>query len=325
MSKHPRTARLAFEPFRESDAEDLARLLADPDLTRNITSNGASEEKCRHHARARIAWHRGVWEARGYGPWALRLLNPGPEAPGRVIGWCGFTDPHREDEDPEILYGLAAELRGQGFATEAAEASLDWLFANTDAGGAAAVISARLNPGSVRVTEKLGFLGSGTLAFEEFLSDSDLAAEVLDYELWRLANHETADPGLVAFQAAYRIGQLAIVSGTEVDAIARCVQESARPELRTAAEAAFREGLDNATMDTFRLGRDDWIVAARLSGLSHINSKKFRDTILPILGWALLFAPVIVVADRRLIEIIWEKGQWRSQRRRVLISRPRKT
>ena len=266
--EHPRTERLSFVPFREPDVDDLAALLADPELTRNVTANGATPEKCRSHARKRIAWHNSAWSDRGYGVWALRVHDPEIAPPDRVIGWCGFTEPDIEGEDPEILYGLAAECRGLGLATEAARAALAWFFGHGGDAGAAAVVSTRLNPASVRVVEKLGFARSGVMAFRDFLPDAELAAEVLDYELWRLREGPGADLGQVAFQTAFRAGQLVAVSGADPRAVERELTQAASGrqavlsdrdgDLSAKVRAAFREGRGNATMDTFHLSRAEW-------------------------------------------------------------------
>src|SRR4051812_14202804 len=49
-------------------------------------------------------------------------------ATGRVIGSCGFKDPPDADGMVEIAYGVAAELQNQGFATEAAQALVEFAF-----------------------------------------------------------------------------------------------------------------------------------------------------------------------------------------------------
>ena len=191
--KPPETTRLAFTRFCDSDAAELAELLRDPEITRTITANAATPQKRAACARHRIAWHNGAWDTRGYGVWALRAKDLPAKQAERLIGWCGFTEPD-VGEDPEILYGLARDCWGRGLASEAAAASIDWLFAHTKAGDVSALIMARLNPGSLKVTERLGFTRRGTMSFADFLPDPVLAEDVLDYEIWRLGIGETLDP-----------------------------------------------------------------------------------------------------------------------------------
>jgi RimJ/RimL family protein N-acetyltransferase len=85
--------RLNFERFTEADASSLAELLADPSLTRNITSNGSTPERCLVSAHKGIAWHNNTWSDEGYGVWALRAKDTGLAAADRLLGWCGFVPP----------------------------------------------------------------------------------------------------------------------------------------------------------------------------------------------------------------------------------------
>ena len=116
----------AFQASKNSDSEgsvdedraDLAALLGDPELTRNITANGSTPERCRQTAGQRIAWHNSSWQTLGFGVWALRLSGPALALPGaiarpnRIVGWCGFAEADVPGEDPEILYGLSRDCRG---------------------------------------------------------------------------------------------------------------------------------------------------------------------------------------------------------------------
>ena len=103
-------------------------------------------------------------------------------------------------------------FRGAGLATEAARHSIDWLFENTGYGGVSAIISTYLNPGSVNVVKKLGFCYRDRMSFDEFLPDTQLAQDVLGYEVWRLGYSPAADLAILLHQSAYRAGQLLAVS-----------------------------------------------------------------------------------------------------------------
>src|SRR3546814_8022323 len=48
------TPRLRFEAFTEADIPALAAILAEPEVTKNITANGSTPERCRASAAARI-------------------------------------------------------------------------------------------------------------------------------------------------------------------------------------------------------------------------------------------------------------------------------
>lgn len=255
----PATPRLVFARFQDGDRADLAAILADPEVTRQITANGSTPERRDHYARRRIAWHNAEWDAGGYGVWALRARDGALAPAGEVIGWCGFAAPDLEGEDPEILYALRADSRGKGLAREAARAAIDWFFAQTAFPGVSAIISTRLNPHSAKVVTKLGFVRRGTMRFADFLPEPGLADDVLDYELWRLRFHPSEDPLRHALEIAYRAGQLATCGTRDPEIVfvgLRQVVASTlvEPQLR----AAFQEGQANAVMDWYHLLRAAW-------------------------------------------------------------------
>ena len=138
--------RLKYDRFDESDVPALAALLADPSITRNITANGSTRERCLASAGKRIDWHNSTWDEFGYGVWALRACEPALAPADLLLGWCGFIPPDDDEPDPEILYAIRDDYRGQGFASEAAKHAISWLFNNTSYRGITAVISTPLNP-----------------------------------------------------------------------------------------------------------------------------------------------------------------------------------
>jgi [ribosomal protein S5]-alanine N-acetyltransferase len=80
---------------------------------------------------------------------------------GVVIGDCGTHGGPDEQGSVEIGYGLAQPYRGQGYATEAADALADWLLRRP---GVRRVVASTLrtgNPASRRVLEKAGFQCGG--------------------------------------------------------------------------------------------------------------------------------------------------------------------
>jgi RimJ/RimL family protein N-acetyltransferase len=266
---------LIYEQFQASDAPSLAALLADPSLTRNITANGATEERCLVFAHRRIDWHNSTWEDHGYGVWALRARDSRLAPPGRLLGWCGFVPADGDDPDPEILYAIDSDFRGQGIASEAARHTIAWLFDQTSYGGVTAVISTRLNPGSANVVTKLGFAARGRMDFELFLSNRELADEVVDYEIWRLAQDSTIKLDSLVQQVAYRSGQLSRVTSLPSGRIRKLLLESLsrrvpgdaaarqRQRLRQNLEAEFRKGRNEAYMDCYHVRRERWLEMTR--------------------------------------------------------------
>lgn len=261
----PFSDRLIFSRFTEDDAEGLAAVLSDPEVTRSITAKATTPDQCLASARKRIGWHNAAWETDGYGVWALRERN-GPE-PRPIIGWCGFAEPD-VGTDPEILYGLSRSTWGNGLATEGATAAIDWLCDNDVADGISAIIFARLNPGSVAVTKKLGMVRRGTMDFADFLPDPVLARDVLDYEIWRMQHGACIDPKAMLFQAPYKAGQIVSIGTADRDETeaALCTAALARPnfgdgdesEIRVTIADAFRLGLNETTMDWYHVSRSQW-------------------------------------------------------------------
>ncbi len=263
----PVTPRLEFSRFTDSDVESLALVLSDPEVSRSLTAKATTPEQCRACAAKRIAWHNSAWETHGYGVWALRDRKATVASQNGILGWCGFGEPD-VGSDPEILYGLSRAHWGIGLATEAAHGAIKWLFDNRIADGVSAIIFARLNPGSIGVTKKLGMTRRGTMSFAGFLPDPDLACDVLDYEIWRLRDGTCMDLSDLLFQAPYKAGQIVSLGvanrGETEDTLRTAALE--RPDCQTLDPAtvttrvqeSFRLGLSETTMDWYHVTCDVW-------------------------------------------------------------------
>ena len=269
------SARLKFDAFGESDAGALAALLADSSITRNITANGSTPERCLAAAKKRIGWYNAAWQRFGYGVWALRARDPELAPAERLLGWCGFVPPDGDEPDPEILYAVDGDFRGRGIAAEAAATAIDWLFRETGYAGVTAVIFSPLNPGSVAVVSKLGLTRRGRIDFSLFLTSSSLADEVAEYEIWRLAEDSADDLDLLVEQSAFRAGQLATVTSIgaadihrslEVSLARRCAGDTDAAELarlQAVLAKAFEAGRSEAWMDCYHVSRERWLEAGQ--------------------------------------------------------------
>lgn len=261
------TPRARLEVMTAADVPALAAILADPDVTKNITADASSPERCSRAAAARIARYAENWHRHGYGVWGIRAADGAAAAPGGLLGWCGFAAPDHGD-DPEILYGLAPTCWGRGVATEAARAAIDWLFSAHPVAGVAAVVFGRINPASAAVLARLGLRPSGRMAMPDFLPDRAFAGTVLDYEIWRLGHGPTRDREALLFQAPYRGGQFASLGIREAAAVEPAFQEAARcrsdcldidrATLDRRVADAFRQGLAEPWLDSYRLDRTGW-------------------------------------------------------------------
>jgi RimJ/RimL family protein N-acetyltransferase len=165
------TERLVLRGFRIEDFPHAAAAWADPEVVRHMGGRPSTEEE----SWARFLRNVALWPMLGYGYWAAT-----EKSTGRYVGDVGFADFKREIEPslhgvPEIGWVLARWSHGQGYATEAARAALDWLRRTVAAPRTVCVIDEG-NRASVRVAEKCGYTefartrykGSAVVIFERF-------------------------------------------------------------------------------------------------------------------------------------------------------------
>jgi RimJ/RimL family protein N-acetyltransferase len=138
------TERLRLREWREDDLAPLAAFSADRTTVRFFGAPASTDDIWRH-----MATLVGHWVLRGFGMWALEERSS-----GRWIGYCGLWYPHGWPEH-EIGWGLAADARGRGLATEAARRARDFAYSQL---GWTTLISCIVpeNVTSQRVAERLG-------------------------------------------------------------------------------------------------------------------------------------------------------------------------
>ncbi len=140
------TKRLALRAPQLEDAKAVAALAND----RRIAENTARipHPYCEADATSFIA---GVNKPSGEALFLITLRD------GTIIGACGLM---LQEETPELGYWLGVPYWGNGYATEALHALIDYAFA--DLGHPALQAGARVtNPASRRVLEKCGFQWTG--------------------------------------------------------------------------------------------------------------------------------------------------------------------
>ncbi|MGY2130607.1 GNAT family N-acetyltransferase [Hymenobacter sp. HD11105] len=146
------TARLVLRGYRPSDFTQYVAMWADRNFYRYLSPRPMVEEE----VWATMLRSIGHWALLGYGFWAVE-----EKATGNFIGAVGFADPKRDLKPsnhgtPEIGWVLAANVHGQGYATEAVEAAIAW--GDTHFGGARTVcIIHPDNRASLRLAEKFGY------------------------------------------------------------------------------------------------------------------------------------------------------------------------
>ncbi|HEY8381648.1 MAG TPA: GNAT family N-acetyltransferase [Microvirga sp.] len=154
------TRRLWLRWPRLADVQAIVRLAGEKavaEMTARIPHPYSVEDA------ERFVFHARQSNADGTG---LQLAITPKGRPNSLIGMVGIG-PSPEGGEPHLGYWVGSPHWGEGFATEAARALIDALFAYTpepELTSAARVI----NPNSRRVLEKCGFAfqGSGLMAFE---------------------------------------------------------------------------------------------------------------------------------------------------------------
>ena len=145
------TSRLTLRGHRRSDFDAVAAMWGDLEVARHISGKPSTREE----SWARLLRYGGLWQFLGYGYWVVE-----EKASGRFIGEVGIANFQRETHPPigdlpEAGWVMTPSAQGQGYATEAVRAVLDW--SDAQLRSAVVCILAPENPASVRVAEKCGF------------------------------------------------------------------------------------------------------------------------------------------------------------------------
>ena len=160
------TPRLLLRPFTLGDLHPLFKILQEPGIFKYFPRPGPPPlEKVERIIREQLT----QYEQFGFGQWAVEAR----EKPG-LIGWCGLNRLPNTNED-EVAYLLSQPVRGQGYATEGAQASLDFGFETIGLKRIIALVHPE-NAASRRVAEKIGmtlldrkfYWGMECLRFEKF-------------------------------------------------------------------------------------------------------------------------------------------------------------
>jgi RimJ/RimL family protein N-acetyltransferase len=165
------TPRLRLRRWRPDDAEPMAAINADPEVTRYLGPRTAPEPADEFYRR--ISRH---WDLHGFGFWAVESREP--ETEGRLLGFTGIGYPTFMPElagQVEIGWRLARAAWGRGLATEAAFAVREDAFATHRLSALVSIIHPE-NARSQRVAVKLG------MKLERHLHYPLLGREV---EIWR--------------------------------------------------------------------------------------------------------------------------------------------
>jgi len=143
------TERLTLRGWREDDLDAYAAMMADPEVTRFI-GGVQTRADCWRTLAAMI----GHWVLRGHGMWAVERKHD-----NALIGRIGVWRPEGWPAT-EVVWTLARHCWKQGYATEAARASLDWGFKTLPVPQLISLINAE-NFASQNVAKRLGYTKGG--------------------------------------------------------------------------------------------------------------------------------------------------------------------
>jgi len=181
-----RTARLLLRPLIPDDLEALhAAVWGDPQVTKYLPGG---RPRTLDETRKIVDYYVGCWDRPTEVIWGV--VKPDTD---RLIGQCGLKLMAAPAQDVEILYALAADSWGQGYATEIARACLRFGFEAFDCDQLRAVAVPE-NTASRRVMEKLGMTCDGL-----FPSDKGFDENLAFYSLSRTA----FDPGDHPYTVTY--------------------------------------------------------------------------------------------------------------------------
>lgn len=146
------TPRLKLRAHRLDDLDAISDIWAQPETTRFIGGKPRSRSDIWQQLQRTI----GGWAMLGFGYWAIELRSN-----GQCIGELGFIEGLRDMEPsfvgtPEAGWVLEPSQWGQGYATDALRAALQWRDTNI-AGNRTVCIIEPDHAASINVAEKLGF------------------------------------------------------------------------------------------------------------------------------------------------------------------------
>ncbi|MFP9113680.1 GNAT family N-acetyltransferase [Flavobacterium sp. RHBU_3] len=140
------TPRLLLRNLTETDAQHFYELNLDPDV---LQYTGDSVFESVEAARVFLTNYQNVYKKYGFGRWAVIRKED-----NAFLGWCGLK--YSEDtKEHDLGFRFFKKYWGNGYATEAALASVQWGFtqpAITEIVGRAM----EANSASIRVLEKCG-------------------------------------------------------------------------------------------------------------------------------------------------------------------------
>jgi RimJ/RimL family protein N-acetyltransferase len=145
------TPRLRLRAHGVDDFPALMDMWSEKAVTHYIGGKPMRPDECW----TRLLRYRGLWPLLGFGYWAVE-----EKSTKRFVGDVGFADFHRMIEPsirgvPEMGWVLGPDFHGRGYASEAAEAAIQWFDAQGKRRSVCIIDPA--NGPSLRLAAKNGF------------------------------------------------------------------------------------------------------------------------------------------------------------------------
>jgi RimJ/RimL family protein N-acetyltransferase len=172
------TERLTLRPFVEDDFDAMHAMQSDAEVQRYLYGEPKSPAESRDYLKRKIA--SSAWAEEG--DWLGAAVIE--RATGTTVGDVSMQWVSEKDRTAEIGFIFLPQHQGQGFATEAARAMLDWAFEHAGIHRVVGHLEAR-NAASARVLEKLGMRLEAHFVENEWVKgewQSGLLYAILDRE-----------------------------------------------------------------------------------------------------------------------------------------------
>jgi RimJ/RimL family protein N-acetyltransferase len=167
------TERLLLRGWKKADLDPFARMMADPEVARFI--GGVQPRSSVWRA---IAMYAGLWMLHGYGFWVVERKSD-----GTFLGRVGLWQPESWP-GVELAWSLDRPYWGNGYATEAARAVLDFAFTDLKIPRLVSLIDPENAP-SQRVATRLGEIKGAQITVE-------LYGQSFSPDLWEIGRDRQA-------------------------------------------------------------------------------------------------------------------------------------
>lgn len=263
-----RAERVVLRPASERHIAALQEIVADPDVVKTLLGDVSKPEFVEAEARKWID-EAESWQEKRYGCWGI-FDRAG--AFGETDGLLGIAAADKALSDVsdglEIFYFLARRCWGKGVAFEAAARMGRYLFDDLQVPTLEAAIFAEVNPGSVRIVEKLGMRPAGRVSLRHHGLDDDRLRALAAFDLWRVRTAPPVSLNETLAEAAHRAGQILAegcgsleVSRADLrDALAsRALADRNRQRVLTdSIDQQLAAGMAAKGMALYRVYRDDF-------------------------------------------------------------------